>query len=658
MPAEAPNHFPAEAPNHISAESPNRHGSPNGFAYSGRTGNAFACERCRGQKVKCEPSDMTGTCLRCRKKGVKCVEHIVRRRARKPPTVLPKAGRGVVEPASGSASGDTSGLSGLTSGLTTGTPVGLASPPQHPMTLPPLSTIHNMSDTSPAITTSLPSANVLAYNTSVFNRTHELGVPNAGAHPFWNSVESMEGGSFRVDPVVRTITSVRMEVMHETYCTMSDFFPFVVPPPSPSRPSSLDQRPFLMLAIFTVASFDEPALQLKLKSMFIRVVTTKAMVHGLKSLDMLQGLLVFVAWHHHYMDGDGPSIQVLLQMCLAIAAELGLADESILPAHEPDVEAKRAYLGCYYLSMMSKIFEVAKTPPLTFSSRTEAWASAVSYIGRSPSDKMMVSLIKSCEFLEDVDETFRGVDETFRGPSWEAAQKLRSQVQRLRKTWDARHNGVSLQPDWRLIHWLRFVGLVYLYQRAMNISIIHGQKGAWESLSLEFRLECVQSITSLVHNAVRLSTAQYNHITLVPYLALVRAFATLAQMALEQDSSPLEAAKTFEELREKVCNFIPRAPGLAASRSGEQVEYVWERFRRMTESTVTSPLDLREKATSPKNFEIPSSTSSTRRPVSILQHADMPNPGEPGPAETLPRPWKSLDPRCREYLSIFLFGAV
>lgn len=225
-----------------------------------------------------------------------------------------------------------------------------------------------------------------------------------------------------------------MQMLVDTYRTMSDYFPFVTLPKEYSCRELLQQRPMLMFAVLTVASNDSVLLQLTLSREFRKVVTVKVM-SGEKSLDLLQGLLVFIAWHHCYMDAQAVSITMLLQICAGIAHDLGLDSLSTSmrsPLHRDDPrdrEAKRAYLGCYYLASNIGLTEPRKTRSIPYSTTLRTYASELAASWEYKSDAILPIIIDICQFTEDVQETFSN--------QTEQALIARSQVKRLSAKWDS-----------------------------------------------------------------------------------------------------------------------------------------------------------------------------------------------------------------------------
>jgi hypothetical protein len=73
-------------------------------------------------------------------------------------------------------------------------------------------------------------------------------------------------------------------------------FPFVQIPADATVPSLARKTPFLLLGILTAASVRDRPLNHQLDHEFRRVLSMKVIVQGCKSLDYLQGLLVYIAW--------------------------------------------------------------------------------------------------------------------------------------------------------------------------------------------------------------------------------------------------------------------------------------------------------------------------------------------------------------------------
>jgi hypothetical protein len=230
----------------------------------------------------------------------------------------------------------------------------------------------------------------------------------------------------------------------ETYRHMVEYFPFVTLPKDYSCQELIQHRPILMFAVLTVASYDSIILQQTLSREFRKVAMVK-ILNGEKSLDLLQGLVVFIAWHHHYMDTQAVSVPMLLQLCVGIASDLGLDRlptglRSPLHREDPrDREAKRAYLGCYYLASNIGLIEAGKSRCISYSTTLRNYASDLASVWEHKTDAVLPIFVDICQFMEDVEETFRGHNEQ--------VYVARSQVKRLSDKWDQIRSASKLQAN-------------------------------------------------------------------------------------------------------------------------------------------------------------------------------------------------------------------
>lgn len=320
--------------------------------------------------------------------------------------------------------------------IVTATTASSAPNPAPQPTLPPVATI-------PSQTTELPRRDSTPL--SIVPPAPPLPVvktpilPNPGSTPesalsFWDSVNDAISGLGRLDPVIRTISIAHMQSLLEGYRVMADFFPFVLLPRECFCGDLIQQRPIFLFAVLTAASYDSPLLQSALSREFRKVVMVNVM-NGEKSLDLLQGLLVFIAWRHHYMDPHAASVHLLLQMCVGIASDLGIdnfpsSTISPIPKEESwNREAKRAYLGCYYLASCLSLLDSSRTRIMSHSNTLRIYANDIGEaVWQHHSDAIVPILVDTCQFMEDVEETF--------GSQAESALVVKAQLKRLSTKWD------------------------------------------------------------------------------------------------------------------------------------------------------------------------------------------------------------------------------
>jgi hypothetical protein len=78
---------------------------------------------------------------------------------------------------------------------------------------------------------------------------------------------------------------------------LTPHFPFVVISPQVSAVHLRHEKPFLFLAIMASTSYDNMPLQRSLGAEVKIAVASRVILNGEVSFDLLQGLLVFLAWY-------------------------------------------------------------------------------------------------------------------------------------------------------------------------------------------------------------------------------------------------------------------------------------------------------------------------------------------------------------------------
>jgi hypothetical protein len=93
------------------------------------------------------------------------------------------------------------------------------------------------------------------------------------------------------------LTMQRASMLLSQFHRMSPSFPFISVPQNITVQKMSVERPFLLLAILTVASMSDFGLHCMLNERFRMVLSAKVVIQGEKSLDYLQGLVVYLAWY-------------------------------------------------------------------------------------------------------------------------------------------------------------------------------------------------------------------------------------------------------------------------------------------------------------------------------------------------------------------------
>ncbi|KAL2851047.1 hypothetical protein BJY01DRAFT_209413, partial [Aspergillus pseudoustus] len=134
----------------------------------------------------------------------------------------------------------------------------------------------------------------------------------------------------------------------------NSYFPFIDIPDTTSAASMAVHRPFLLLAILTVASSRAPRLQQRTDERFRRVLGERVILHGEQSLDYVQGLLVYIAWLPLHLHPIRSQLFQYLRILNAMISDLEL--DSFL--NDTTKEEKDTFLGCFSLtSHLSGLFQ-------------------------------------------------------------------------------------------------------------------------------------------------------------------------------------------------------------------------------------------------------------------------------------------------------------
>ncbi|KAK0121832.1 hypothetical protein ONS95_010113 [Cadophora gregata] len=162
----------------------------------------------------------------------------------------------------------------------------------------------------------------------------------------------------------RKVTLKQAEELLAKYREKASFFPFVKIAPDATVPSLSRTSPFLLLAILTSASIQDRLLHHQIDHEFRRVLSSKVLLQGQRSLDFLQGLLVYITWYPAHVNPRDTTSFMYMNLAISLLVDLGL-DQATPSMNKTDVAvttsdltdgdhfsaaARRTYMGCYYMS--------------------------------------------------------------------------------------------------------------------------------------------------------------------------------------------------------------------------------------------------------------------------------------------------------------------
>jgi hypothetical protein len=196
------------------------------------------------------------------------------------------------------------------------------------------------------------------------------------------------------------VTQEAAQGLCTTYRNMScKYFPYVLLEEDFDVSQLQCDKPLLLKAILTSASWRNRQLQLALEDDFLRSLSLMFFVKGERTLDILQGILVYLAWcvefpyqaaqmiltctrYHFQIKSPTQLLYRFVVVAATILIELGLnerpqdynpdisgSDHVFKPAERQgsvptqfwSTEARRAFLGCYTLCTPYVIFLASKT---------------------------------------------------------------------------------------------------------------------------------------------------------------------------------------------------------------------------------------------------------------------------------------------------------
>lgn len=140
-------------------------------------------------------------------------------------------------------------------------------------------------------------------------------------------------------------------------------FPFVVLQEDITVENLRRQQPFLFLAIMMVTTYATPSLQRMLLQKLKTQIAYRVIENSEKSLEIIQGLLVYVAWYIFFFKHQSHQLSIMTQICVAMVQDLQLSKNGCQKTFRDSdgpreaVKArrttpeKRAYLGTYYLAV-------------------------------------------------------------------------------------------------------------------------------------------------------------------------------------------------------------------------------------------------------------------------------------------------------------------
>ncbi|PSN72276.1 hypothetical protein BS50DRAFT_248067 [Corynespora cassiicola Philippines] len=197
-------------------------------------------------------------------------------------------------------------------------------------------------------------------------------------------------------------------------------FPFVIIPSSTDAQTLRHEQPFLFHSIMIIMSYKVPPTQTALANEFKNQIASRIISQSHKSLEILQGLLVYGAWYHYFYRHQSQQLAIVIQLCVAMVQDLGLSKnpkDKLRKNLTADIECgmvfkserssaeKRAFLGTYVLTVA---FAQAwrKRGTMAYTRFMGQCCQSLSEGQEHPSDALITPLIRLSELIGRINDYY------------------------------------------------------------------------------------------------------------------------------------------------------------------------------------------------------------------------------------------------------------
>ncbi|MCJ1286875.1 hypothetical protein MMC26_006221 [Xylographa opegraphella] len=371
-------------------------------------------------------------------------------------------------------------------------------------------------------------------------------------------------------------------LLHIFQTQMAEHFPFVVIPAGTTAQAIRRDKPFLYQMIILSASSRNLWEPKACRRLVMEYLGLHLLVCEEKSLDLLQGLLVYISWgnYHFFIEGQ---LTNLLHLAVALMTDLGLnrpphrpnpkhrsmIDEAkaamkIAPGPAPKSQTQglaehRAFAGCYYLSSTSNTFS-KRSGPVPFSSYLQSCCLELSTVNEYRTDSYLVKLVYLEHFVERIDHCFISDDVH---QTWNLEAPVASHFQSIERElgeWKSLLPS-ELEQHTQLMALYHIVGIrLHEFGLHMPPQITDGDKTIHRA---EIISACLSSIIQFFENYFRLPTALFSRLSYIPWLHMGYAVSSACKLLLLDvngwDVHHLRNLFDFSDVLRQICESFEEA---------------------------------------------------------------------------------------------------
>ncbi|KAJ5203463.1 hypothetical protein N7449_005542 [Penicillium cf. viridicatum] len=386
-----------------------------------------------------------------------------------------------------------------------------------------------------------------------------------GSGPATRSLSTFEHNTAALDEAEGQLL---MKVYFEK---MFPLFPFIMIPPSVTAEELRREKPFLYLNIFMIACQNAPR-QREIVDAVQEYVAEHIVIRGERSLDILQGLLLNVAWfisvsrfprpsdhppyvpkteEPHHIIRSTAQLDTNVHLLVAQSFSLGLNQEMAYQKrlnypltylkdtinedhHNPvrTLEERRTYLGCYYLTTMLSTCVKDLGSIIRFTRYTDECCNVLDQIAEYPTDASMVQLVRVMNVADRIHHTLYQ-SELYPSSVSSAPPPLGLSIRWLEAELKQLKARIPSEPPHSAILQLHYNTLeIHLYRVALNTDASKSNYGDHPLMQLDILFRCLEATTSFFQIILSLPSALFPFFPFSMTCQFAKAIVTLSQLSL------------------------------------------------------------------------------------------------------------------------------
>jgi hypothetical protein len=192
------------------------------------------------------------------------------------------------------------------------------------------------------------------------SRPTTLGIPLTHLFPTQPAAsKSSEGGEW--DSVARRpwqslwpLPGEAEKLIEYFHSIMAPLFPFIVVRRAVPEIDLRTRRPYLWKSIMVASTLCDGPRQVELGHKLLSDISNAALIEGRESLDLLQSLMLLIAWFHYALKSTQLTNLLFLarSMCAGLATKQGNPSSCDSKATKQNLDHLRAFAGTYYLNTL------------------------------------------------------------------------------------------------------------------------------------------------------------------------------------------------------------------------------------------------------------------------------------------------------------------